>query len=383
MKLSPLIQQFSTFLPKHTNKFTDEFLIDTMSAVGSVVTVTTTTDYSFTSPFIFITEALEAVPIIAFTYENETGIVTATTGIDHGLTEAMNIKTVEKSPLTVDLVNNTNTLLNDTFTLLTVPNRTTFTFQFLTEQVGLSIDGDVINYSLASQAKKVGGLHEITEITTTSFTYDAGVDLTGIVLVVGDNASVRGNIRIAGAADEDRVIASYTKSTQDSSFNNDTKFWLFLTYGAVFNSKSRNDISDALRAITNGSDPRQFLIEELNAIVIAPTVNSISGRKERDEIEDVKVALFKTILNFTAPNPYSTADFENYNYVFVSGTPLQYNSAYLAYEFTFQTQFDVSFADMFKEFPITPFRDILGMMDVDKKGQNEMTFNVDLDDDST
>ncbi len=381
MKLSPLIEQFSRFLPKYTNKFTDEFDIATISAVGSLVTVTTSTPYQFNNlagvSFVFMNQVLEALPIISFTYDSDTGIVEATTATDNGLTESMNLKTVKKKPLTVDLINNTNTALNGTFPLLTSPNRLTFTFQFLKDQVGVSVDGNVINYAI----NRVGGLKEITATSTTSFTYDVGQDLTGVIIDSPNQMTVRGNIRISGAANEARAQLSYTAKTTNSSFNDDTKFWLILTYGSVTTSKDRVMDNDAVLAMTGGADPRHFLIEEFNAIVFAPTPNSISGRTQRDEIEDVKVAIFRTILNFPADNVYASNINENYNYVFTAGLELVYLKAYLMYQFTFQVPFDVTFNDMFTDFQITPFRDIIGTIDINEKGKGQMGFDVDLDDD--
>ena len=36
---------------------------------------------------------------------------------------------------------------------------------------------------------------------------------------------------------------------------------------------------------------------------------------------------------------------------------------------------------MFTDFQITPFRDIIGTIDINEKGKGQMGFDVDLDDD--
>ena len=374
MKLAPLIRQFWRFLPKYTNKFTDEFEIQSITSVGSLVSVVTTTDYVFGNLTVWITEVFEAVSITGFSYDEDTGIIEVTTSQDAGLVESMNIKTRQKSPVTVDLINNTNTALNGTFTVLTA-KRTTFTFQFLKDQVGVTLDGQVINYVLT----RVGGLHTITVVNSNTFTYDVGEDLGDITIGSLNQMVVRGNIRISGAADNSRAQDSYTAKTEGTP-NSGQKFWLFLTYGSVNASKNRAMKSDATSQSTSGSDPRQHVLEQFNAVIFAPTVKSISGLPERDEIENIKLAIYRTILNFTADNPYAAAANENYNYIFISGTDFVYEKAYLAYQLTYEISYDVTFNDMFTDSPIFPFRDIEGTIDINKKGGLQWDFDIDLDD---
>jgi hypothetical protein len=371
MKLGPLITHFSTYLPQYTDLFTDNYDIAQVDIDQNTVTITTVDDYSFSNNYVHIAGVLEAREIIDFDYNITALQITCTTASDHGLTMGMNLRTKQKSPLTVTLVNNTNSSLNGDFTLIAVPNRYVFTLQLTSDPGAVDVDGYVVNYAY----NRLKGLKQITQLTSNTFSFAiTNNDDNEIYPVTQSTMNARGNIRITGAANPDRTQQMYTKFTQGSTQTD--KYWLILVYGSEVINKSRNIINSAIANSSPGTDPRLLLIEQFGAIVFAPTVSDLSGRIARDNIENVKIALIKSVMGFPAIAQYATN--QQYFYNFSSGQDVAYNTAYLAYQFDFETQNILVIDDMFDDYDIIPMRDIQQVIDINDSG-NVLTNEINLD----
>ncbi len=373
MKLAPLIRHFQTFLPKFTDLFTDVFDISDVSINTTTVTITTATPYSFPNNGIHIKGILVSFPIVAFSYDPNTGAARVETAFNNGLANKFNIKTREVTPLTVTLTGNSDSSLNGDFKLLDVPNRKIFVFQVPNSPASIVLDGQVINYA---GRNPLSGVKEITPLTTTTFTFTVPNDLTDIVPVTTTTMTAEGNIRITGTVNEIRADELYTQKTNGGK--SDDKFWLILVYGSNVTNKSRNILNSAIANTGQGTDARLILLEEFGAVVFAPTASSLTARNVRDQIEDVKLALFKSIMGFPTHSQYAIN--QNFYYQFTKANEITYNTAYIVYRFNFQAQYDIIFKDMFNEEPIVPFLDLDQSIKIGSEGA-ELINNIDLDQD--
>ena len=82
----------------------------------------------------------------------------------------------------------------------------------------------------------------------------------------------------------------------------------------------------------------------------------MSARAAIDELESVKVALFKALVGFQAPIEYDAGS--SFQLFFDSVTTVAYNTAYVVQQFIFQGNYDVTFYDTFDGALYAPFRDI-------------------------
>lgn len=370
MKLAPLIQQLLKYLPKYSDKFGDEVEISAVAIAGTTVTITTGSAYTFSKNNVYISNVLEGETIIGSSFDSDTKELTCQTANDHGLTLAMNIKTKEKTPLTVDLVNNTDTNLNGEFPLLDVPNRNLFVLQLPDTVTTATPDGAVVNYA----SSRLSGLFNITPIDATNFSYEISSDASNVVPVTTSAMKANGNLRISGAANADRAIESYTLKTSKS--NDTSKFWAFIVPGNQELNKSRNILNSAGAMINKNADPRLELLEEFDIIIFANTATQLSARKAWDEIQEVKLAIFKAFFGFPVIDQYNVN--QQYLYIFTTANQLIYNSAYLAYSFTFQAQYDVTLSDMFTDYDYVPFRNINESLTFGN--DEEMLVDINLDD---
>ena len=329
MKLKPLVNQLAAFLPFNSNFFTDANTLTSLVRSGSVATATTLTPHGLViGQPVVVTEAVELVTITSLSLDTATNQVTARTSADHGLSLGMNFKTRSITDLTVTLQDVTDAEYNGEFKLLQVPNRTAFIFQMpFTPANDPPNDGNVLNYA----ANFFIGSKEVTAVpSTTDFQYAIS---TSASLTTTNSGSVHFNFRISAAADIDRATDSYTKQGSD-------KYWLIVTPNASVVSKNRDILNDSVTTYRrNGQVFRQRLIESVNMYVFAPTSNELSGRVAIDNLEDVKIALFRTILRFPTAPQYDADDDTDNQFVFTynSSQIVDYNTAVITFQFIFDT----------------------------------------------
>lgn len=371
MKLKPLVNQLSEFLPFNSNLFTNINTIISLIRSGSLATVTTANAHGLgVGQVIVITGAVEFVPITSLSLNTETNQVTVRTGtIDHGLSLGMNFKTRSTTDLTVTLQDVSDSEYNGEFTLLQVPNRNAFIFQMpFTPANDPPNDGAVLNYA----ANFFTGLKQVTSVpTTTAFQYTIS---TSASTNTTDSGSVHSNWRISGAVDLERATDSYTKQAID-------KYWLFVTPNASVVSKNRDILNDSVTTYRrNGQVFRQRLIESVNMYVFAPTANDLSGRVAIDDLEDVKVSLFKTILRFPTAAQYDADNQTDNQFVFTynSSQVVAYNTAFITFQFIFDTNYDITYHDTFNSNQYAPFRNIQGESIINTQ---DFIWNIDLDSD--
>lgn len=337
MKASQIIAQLANVLPQKTTLFSDTVGVSTMSRSGTIVTVTTSSAHGLsTGDFINIVGASAPVSITSLTQTDN--IAAAETATDHDLT-------FDRDDLTVTISGADQADYNGTHTLLGVSNRLNFTFQ---------ISGDPISPATGTILLENGsffngynGLHEVTVVDPTTFTYVTSMtpplDATGASILMSKN------LRVSGAVDLDSIIDAYTRHDTD-------KLWSFVVLNDSVASKSRHIDNDATDLIAPGDVFRQRVVQTFTIYVVAPSTTSIAARRERDLMEDVAVAFYGSLLGIKYPGglcetPFSTLTFVNHGFV-------QYVKSYYIHQFTFEITEDITEGDTARNFFHVAFRDI-------------------------
>ncbi len=332
MKAIDIVAQLQAELPKYDNRFNTTVGISSLVAVGNVVTATTSTAHGLSNgDATTITGAKVETPISSLTLLN--GIVTATTSADHDLTlETGATATVEGA---------TEADYNGTFNLVSVKNRREFQYAISTTPsspaTGTLLEDRIDGYN---------GRFTITVTGITTFTYTVTFAPTGVAKVT--NAFVNTLPRIARVINFEHAQNAYTAQ-------NDQAFWAMVSLQDVTVSRDRNLLSDQTINLMKNQERRIDTIRRVNVDVFFPTSNEYSGGKARDEAEDVAVALVASLVGWQVPSDYS--DDSGYLLGLNGHLAAEFNKAYYAHRYVFETREDITAPDTFQE-DDRAFRDV-------------------------
>jgi hypothetical protein len=266
------------------------------------------------------------------------GVATAITADDHDLTFGW----PDGNGSTVNVTGAVDSEYNGDVVLLAVPNRNTFKYQ-VDSGAPASTTAGVLN-----EVKNYGynGGAQITVTGPSEFTYP-------ISATVGTPASGTINLqikpRISGAVNINKAFLSYTKQFVDN-------YWAFVVLEDSIASKSRHTQNDADMARGPGTDPRQKVIQNFSIYVFAPSKQEIASRKVRDSMEDVMIALFKSLLGYKPPSVLCETPLDGVT--FIQQGFFDYQDSFYIHRFQFQNLVDITFGDTLKEDQDVAFRDI-------------------------
>ena len=361
MKAKDVVLQLYSALPALTDKFTEQALIDSITAAGLVATATTSSKHNLTTgDLATITGAFAPVAIESMVRVDS--ILTVVTSSDHDLSEGYQEQ--------VEITEANEAEFNGSFKLLSVPNRRTFEVEVVdsgpTSSTGspVLLDGSAFGYN---------GLFPITVLTPLTFSYA----LRGAVGGSARGGNIKASIgyRITAAATPERAAAAYTKQ-------NDNKYWIFVVLGDVSASKDRNIENDAVAAQTGNTAWKQQLIQPFTVFVFMPSSKDIAGRLQRDDAEDIALILFQSLLGTKFDSGLASKAL--YQTTFSSHGTREYEPAVYVHGYDFATIADLTFGDTIGEPFNVAFRDI-GLdiaLDIMTKDSERLTVDVDLDDQS-
>lgn len=366
MKANDVILQLAKRLPEFTTLFND-VLDATATSSGLTATVDTSpTPHDLTvGNAVIITGA--QVPIVITSLSRVGTVATAICGAgppsiaDHDLTEFI--------PTQVIISGANNATFNGSKTLLSVPNRQTFTFQ-VADTGDLVDTGAPLLLNGTSALQTYNGVFEVISTPTPqTFTYTLLQELPqpigGIV--------VNTNSRVSGAVEIERATQAYTKQ-------NINKLWAFVVMGDTIASKNRSTLSDATsneQRQQQGDAFRQQIISTVSVFVFIPSSSEVGGRLARDTAQDLFRPICQSILNerfdsglFNAE--YNSLQFNNHGFFF-------YNAAFYIHQYTFEQVEDLQFEDTVGFSVDVAFRDI-GLTQQIDFGTELITASIDLDD---
>lgn len=356
MQGEELIIQLQKFLPRFTDKFSSNVPLTSITSSALLATATTSVAHNLSSGNVVnIVGALSPVAITSIS--RSATIATATTTDNHDLTEGVFPN--------VTLSGTSEAIFNGTFKFLTQVNRKTFTFQVIDSGATSATGGQLEDPGAPGG---YDGLVTITVTGPTIFTYALSLPQSSDAIVT--NAEVRQALRITGAVDLDRATALYTKQ-------NPGAFWAFVILEDVIVSKSRFGMNDANSSEGSSGSRRQQIIQPFSVVVYSPSVDDLSGRLARDNMESLAAGMFKSLIQFKPDTGLSEG--KNMGVTFVGSLPIEYATAYFVYAFRFELLANIENADTIEHSFDVAFRNISLTMTTDL-GTGILTAALDLDD---
>ena len=346
IKAQTIIQQLQAVLPLHTTLFNkNTFSVTSLTISGSTVTATTSVAHELTTnDLVTIKDAKTPIDVSTLTFVanvgigNTGGVVTAITSTNHDFTEGFDQDVI--------MVGAVETEYNGTFDLATTVNRKKLTYLIATNPTTPATGSPQVLHEFAGAAGGYNGVKTITVTGATTFTYAVTQTITNDAQ--GTITAANG-LRISGAVSMEKAIGAYTAQSLN-------KLWGFVVLGDPFTSKDRHVSTDAISTLAPGDEYRQRVIVPFSVFIITPSTDGVVGREARDLMEDVRVALYKSILRVQFDSVLSEAT------VYVSTASgdrfVGFSNAYYIHEFEFMTVVDIVIEDTVDPAYSVAFRDI-------------------------
>jgi hypothetical protein len=344
-------------LPGLVDDFTTNVAATDLTRSGTTVTVTTAAAHGLAvGNQVNVTGALTPISCGI----TRSGIVaTLVTTADHDMTE--------NAGFNVQIEGATEAEFNGTFTLLSVPNRRTITFQ-IADSGPVTATGAPLLLNGSSPLQSYNGLREITAIpTTTTFEYEV---TDGTLFTPASGTIVAKTLpRISSGSSLERLVAAYTKQNVDQA-------WLFVVLGDAVADKNRGIDTDSTDNLQRGHYFNQRLIQTVQLFVFLPASAQIAGRAARDRCEELLRPICQSVLSAKFP---SLVENDN-NPLMITGHGLElYNTAFYVHQYAFEATLQLGQSDIFEPSDDVAFRDMDVTIRLDVGTE---TFNtlIDLDD---
>ena len=336
MKIAEIITQLATVLPLLSTRYTEFVNVVTISGDGSTATVVTDAPHSLSvgSP-VFITNVAVDTAITTVTVTGNIAVIETAT--DHDLTLGW------PPHANVTLSGFTDALWNDSFPLLSVPNRRKFSID-----IG-ALAQPTLNTNEVLEEIVTGGFNGPYQVVTvpnaTTFTF---------ATTFASNASggeVTTQIRIAGTESGARAEGEYTKQDDDN-------LWLFVTQPDIVNvSKDRRALGDAVSEQGANTSYELDILDGFTIWCFVPAKNSKAGLGPSDIARsDVLLDLLLAIQRYK-PASGLVNDTPS-RVVLRSHGPAVYNGAYYVHQYIFEIPLRMSTDDTLTLSNTVAFRDV-------------------------
>ena len=340
MRASDIVLQLKDVIPTLTNRFTDELTIASIVVSGSGALVTTTVDHDVAvGDFVNVINVITPNPITSLTASGL--IATVTTQNNHDLTED------RFGRCTINVSGADDAAYNGVHTLLTVPSRTTFTYQLDTVPA-LSPDTGAAQLLELFSRRGYNGSHVVVTVpSSTTFTYAIASFLP---LISGLGGLVRLRHRITRSESSDSALATYSKQGLG-------KLWAYAVLDNNGASKNRNVESDAGQQITAGTDTRQNVIFNASIFVFFPAVGDIRAGLVRDLAQsEILVNIIGSMVGANLPTGLTEYVWGKVTYN--GDNKAFYDGAIYAHEYIIEQTGDITFCDRVPTSLTVPFQQI-------------------------
>lgn len=366
MKTSDIILHLEKYLPRVTNKFSEVIKPSSITILEPNVA-----QFNFSQAHnleedehITITNTKINTEIQTLSIDPITQIVTATTFTNHDLTEKQIKEVTISSEGDLDL--------NGNFTLLSVPNRKTFTFKFTKN----TIDEPGLTY--LEEMKTNGNINtvfSIFNVTQNSFQIETPFNFPNVSV---NTIDIHLSVRISGGGDIDSILKHYEQMIE---LDNPVKdLWGFVVLDDVTTSKDRQVNNDATSNQGNLNDWNVQILRPFSLFVIVPSETDITARRARDTCEDLRASIYSVLLGMKFQSGFST---NGGSAVSSLGDELAgYFGSYYVHRFRFEQVDQVCNDDILYLGEDSAYRDVdLDMLDVFNNSNDvKLISRVDLDD---
>jgi len=337
MYISDIITILRSNLPKYSNSFSEKVQISSISYAAGVVTVVTVEDHGLeVDQQITIVDCKQLVPIATIARVDQTA--TLTTSLDHDQT--LDYASSDEQP-DIEISGCSVAAYNGPWAPEDIPTRRIVGFEVPGAPAD-AIDGFLVEKSVAGYS----GLKTVKlVIGPKTFTFET----TKVLPPTGLGGYVHLDIRISGAIDIDRIIEAYSKHTNGN-------YWAFVVPDNSTASKSRQSENDSTYTPTKGDEFRQKLITPFDIFIFVPSKNDINGRASYDAAVFESVGIYKSLLGYAAPSPYTIDSFSK---IIIEGHgPERYMKAYYVHRFGFSITDELVIDDTIDIENDVAFRDI-------------------------
>lgn len=228
---------------------------------------------------------------------------------------------------------------NNAFKLLTVPNRRTFSIE--SNLPPPTIMGALVE----NRIDGINGYYQVIEPANNFFKFATSAIDGGYY-----GGTLLSGVRVAAAANIDRVLEQYTKQNTDD-------LWMIVLPVDVDVAKSIYADSDAVATITASDDFRLRLLDGFTLAIIKSTVNESAAVEAVDLCRhDLLKPILKTLCGVRFESGLTTSgDFRS---SLIGHGVMRYTEAYIVYRYDFEVVMDTVVEDTVIEGDVTAFRDI-------------------------
>jgi hypothetical protein len=340
MRAADIVTQLVFVLPSLTGRFSDEVGITSIQPVGSDIEVITDSAHGLS-----VGDFVNIVDVISPNFINDLTsvgkIATAITDNKHDLIEP------RVGICTVDIIGATDPAYNGKHNLLTVPSRTSFTYQ-LDSVPAISPDTGVPRLEEFFVNRGFNGRHEVIAVPGSNlFTYTVASFLPPSA---GAGGFVRSGHRITRAESIESAMETYTREQEG-------ELWAYAVLDSSIASKDRNITSDAGQQKTAGSDPRQNIIFNASIFVFFPATDEIRAGGVRDLAQsEVLANIIGSIVGANLPtglteDVWGKVTYEGDNKFF-------YDRGVYIHQYDIQQTADLTFCDRVPPSISVPFEEI-------------------------
>jgi hypothetical protein len=363
MKAENIVKALIAKLPELTDKFCSQLAIDSITQAGLVATATIAAGHGrVDNELVTITGAISPISIVSITRSGTTAVVVTATNHDFTFSAREIAKGLEQD---VILSGSTEAEFNGTFSLLSVANRKTFSIEVV-DSGPLTATGAPTLENGSSAFGGYNGAFNITVLNATQFTYPLQV-------AIPNNATgapiMHNGHRVSAAISIERFLEAYTKQTTD-------QWWCVAVLGDVIASKGRENRSDSTDQQGDYHHYQQSITQPFGIYLVAPSSNSIAGRTQRDDAEDLVPFIMQSVLLTKFPTGFA-ANEENRS-TFTAHGFFMYNGPVYVHEVTFEQNANLLFVDSVGNDLDVAFRDIDLTIGTDL-GTTVLTASVDFD----
>lgn len=330
MKARDIVLILQAALPNFIDLFTDSVDILNITRSDSTVTVTLANPINFKNgDWVNIVNSATSIQISTLSASGT--FVTAVTTEPHDLTMGFNPQDPTSDQAYVQVSGAEPDIYNGQYPLINVPNQTSFVYEVDAPPEPATQTGDLIE----QRPFGYDGRFEISAVSPNQITYQ--LDYYTPPDAVVTNAQVKYRPRIARAVNLDAAINSYTAQKTN-------KLWAYVVSGDCTISKSAEIKSDAYDARGKGDVFYERLITDFSVYVFCPATNDILGGEARDTMEDVRTALFRSLLKAQIPDQFSGTD-EWSTVTYLSDSFSDYKGGFYIHRFTFAVTNDITDSD--------------------------------------
>ena len=351
MKIRNIESQLRQILPIYNDYFTDKVDVSTYTATSNVATVVTSSAHSLSTGDIVSLRGVDFVnPITSLTQSNGTGtaVLQYVTDYTYPYNEEITITGANEAEF------------NDTFNIISIPNRNTITFQ-MTPSLTASATGSPVLYE--ENLRNYNGSFEIASTpTTTSFTF--AITTEDFTAPAGITYYVLADTRITAEISDERILEAYTD--QDVG-----DWWLFAVADDSNTSRNKNISTDYEFNFGNGDYYRQQTGESVTIYVVIPTQNKISPVDAQDICKnELKKHLILSLSGYFPVTLYNNL----YDGLFYQSDSLYtYDRSYYIHSYKFMTTVNLSPEDIYRPESIA-----IKQINVDRIDTNRRTVSLDI-----